>query len=50
MIHHPPEADQAGTRVCYSQAEKEKKTKHNWVGDVIHWELYKKLKCDPTDK
>ena len=26
------------------------KTRHNWVGEVIHWEMYKKLKIDHTDK
>ena len=24
--------------------------RHWWVGKVIHWELYKTLKFDPTDK
>ena len=25
-------------------AQKEYKTRHGWIGKVIHWELYKKLK------
>ena len=29
---------------------KEYKTTHDWVGKVIHWELYKKLKFDHTDE
>ena len=24
--------------------------RHDWVGKVIHWELYKKFKFDPTNK
>ena len=31
-------------------AQKEYKTKHNWVGMVIHWELCKKFKFDHTNK
>ena len=31
-------------------AKKEYKTWHNWVGKVIHWELYKRLKLDLTNK
>ena len=27
---------------------KEYKTRYDWVGKVIHWELYKKLKFDHT--
>ena len=27
----------------------EYKTRHDWVGKVIHWELYKKLKFDHTN-
>ena len=34
-----------------SKLVKEKyKTRHEWVGKVIHWELCKKLKFDHTDK
>ena len=29
---------------------KEYKTRHNWVGKVIHWELCKKLNVDHTTK
>ena len=31
-------------------AQKEYKTTHDWVGEVIHWELCKKLKFDHIDK
>ena len=31
-------------------AQKEYKTRHNWVGKVIHWELCKKFKLDHTNK
>ena len=31
-------------------AQKEYKTRHDWVGKVIHWELCKKLKFDHTNK
>ena len=30
--------------------QKEYKTKHNWVGKVIHWELCKTIKFDYTNK
>ena len=31
-------------------AQKEYKTRSDWVGKVIHWEFYKKLKFDHTNK
>ena len=31
-------------------AQKEYKTRHDWVGQVIHWELCKKFKFDHTNK
>ena len=31
-------------------AQKEYKTKPNWVSKMIHWKLGKKLKFDPTNK
>ena len=31
---------------CSKQAQKKYKTKHHWLGKVIHWELCKKLKFD----
>ena len=31
-------------------AQKEYKTRYNWVGKVIHWELCKKFKFDHTNK
>ena len=30
--------------------QKEYKTRHEWVGKVIHWELCKKSKFDHTNK
>ena len=35
---------------CSKLAQKEYKTKHNWVGKVIYWELCKKLEFDHTIK
>ena len=35
---------------CSKLAQKEYKTKHNWVGKVIHWVLCKKLKFDHTNQ
>ena len=35
---------------CSKLAQKEYKTRHDWVGKVIHWELFKKLKSDHTNK
>ena len=35
---------------CSKLAQKEYKTRHNWVGKVIHWEMCKKLKFDSTNK
>ena len=35
---------------CSKLAKKENKTRHGWVGRVIHWELWKKLKFDHTNK
>ena len=35
---------------CYNLAHKEYKTRHNWEGKVIHWEMYMKLKFDHTNK
>ena len=34
---------------CSKLVQKEKKTRHDWVGKVIHKELCKKLKFDPTE-
>ena len=31
-------------------APKEYKTRHDWVGKVIHWEFCKKFKFDNTNK
>ena len=31
-------------------AQKEYKTRHNWIGKVIHWELCQKSKFDHTNK
>ena len=35
---------------CSKKAEKEYKTRHNWVCKLTHWEICKKLKFDHTNK
>ena len=35
---------------CGKLSQKEYETRHDWVGKVIHGELYKKLKLDHTTK
>ena len=35
---------------CSQLAQKEYKTRHNWVGQVIHKEMCKKFKFDHTNK
>ena len=35
---------------CSKLAQKEYKTRHNWVGKVIHWEMSKKFKSDHANK
>ena len=35
---------------CVKQAQKEYKTRHDWVGKVINWELCKKMTFDHTTK
>ena len=35
---------------CSKLAQKEYKTRHDWVGKVIHWEMCKKFKFDHTHK
>ena len=35
---------------CSKIAQKEYKSRHNWVGKVIRWVLCKRLKFDDTDK
>ena len=35
---------------CSKLAQKKYKVRHNWVGKVIHWELYKKMKFDHMNK
>ena len=35
---------------CSKLAQKELKTRHNWVGKVIHWEMCKKFKFDHANK
>ena len=37
-------------RECSKLAQKEYKTKHEWVGKVIHWKLCKKFKFEHTNK
>ena len=35
---------------CNKLAQKECKTRHEWVGKVIHGDLYRRLKFDDADK
>ena len=35
---------------CSKLAQNEYKTRQNWVGKVIHWEMWKKFKFDHTSK
>ena len=35
---------------CSKLAQKLYKTRRDWVGKVIHWEMYKKFKIDHTNK
>ena len=35
---------------CSKLAQKEYKSRHNWVGKVINWEMGKKFKFDQTNK
>ena len=35
---------------CSKLTEKENKTRHDWVGKLIHWELCKRLKFDHSTK
>ena len=35
---------------CSKLAQKENKSKHYWVGKVVHWEMCKKFKFDHTNK
>ena len=35
---------------CSKLGQKEYKTRHDWVGKVIHWEMCKKFKFDHTNK
>ena len=35
---------------CSKLAHKEYKTRHDWVGKVIHWEMYRKFQIDYTNK
>ena len=35
---------------CNKLAQKEYKTRHDWIGKVIHWEMCKKFNFDHTNK
>ena len=35
---------------CSKLAQRKYKTRHNWVGKVIHWEVCKKLNFDHTPR
>ena len=37
-------------RECSKLAQKEYKTRHDWVGKVIHWEMCRKFQFDHTNK
>ena len=37
-------------RECSKLAQKEYKVRHDWVGNVIHWKICKKLQFDHTNK
>ena len=37
-------------RECSKLAQKEYKTRHDWVGKVIYWEMSKKFKFDHSNK
>ena len=37
-------------RECSKLAQKEYKTRHDWVGKVIHWKICKKFEFDHTNK
>ena len=34
---------------CSKLAQKEYKTRYDWMGKGIHWEMYKKFKSDHTN-
>ena len=36
--------------ICSKLAQKKYKTRHNWVGKVIHWEMCKKFQFDHMNK
>ena len=35
---------------CSKLAQKKYKSRYDWVGKVVHWELCKGLKFDPADE
>ena len=35
---------------CSKSAQKKYKTRHDWVGNLIHWEMCMKIKFDYTNK
>ena len=47
------ERDETNNHVIYEYsklAQKEYKTRHDWMGKVIHWEMCKKFRFDYTNK
>ena len=56
IIHECRLCDDRNETVYYiinkysKQAQKEYKSRHEWVGNIIHWKLCKKLKFHDTDK
>ena len=39
-----------GVSECSKLAQKEYKTRHDWFGKAIHWEMCKKFKSDHANK
>ena len=42
--------DETINHILSELAQREYKARHDWVGKVIHWEMYKKFKFDHTNK
>ena len=42
--------DETINHIISELAQKEYKTRHDWVGKVIHWEMCKKSEFDHTNK
>ena len=42
--------DKMNNAIISKLSQREYKTRHDWVGEVIHWEIYKKFKFDHMNK